>query len=65
MDNTKQEWRAHSTQIARMEVDAEKSQQESLVVTNTIEEAILKNNHHFAKDWEKTQEQIDCQANEH
>ena len=65
MDDTKQEWRAHSTQIARMEVDTEKSQHESLVVTNIIEEAILKNNHHFAKDWEKTQKRIDCQADEH
>ena len=65
MDDVEREWRAHSTQMAGIEADAKKNCQKSLVTTNTIKEAILKNNCHFAKDWEKTQEWIDHRANEH
>ena len=65
MDNAEQEWRAHGTQIQRMEVDAEKNCQEVLMVTNTVEEVVMKNNHIFSEKWESTHEWIDCQADEH
>ena len=59
------EWRAHGTQIRRIEVDAEKTQQEVLSTTNWIKEAILTNNQVFAKKWESTHDWIDCHAEEH
>ena len=59
------EWRAHGTQIRRIEVDAEKTQQEVSSTTNWIKEAILTNNQVFAKKWESTHDWIDCRAEEH
>ena len=35
------------------------------VMTNTIKEAILLNNHKVAEDWEMTKSQIDQRADEH
>ena len=53
------EWRAHTTQIRRIEADAEKHRQEVLMTTNTIEDAIQKNNVIFSKKWEATHDRID------
>ena len=53
------EWRAHTTQICRIEADAEKHQQEVLTTTNVIEDAIQKNNVIFGEKWETTHDRID------
>ena len=47
------------TQIHRIEADAEKHQQETLTTTNTIEDAIQKNNVIFGEKWETTHDRID------
>ena len=53
------EWRAHTTQIRRIEADAEKHRQEVLTTTNIIQDAIEKNNVIFAGKWEVTHDRID------
>ena len=53
------EWRAHTTQICRIEADAEKHHQEVLTTTNTIKDAIQKNNVIFGEKWEMTHDRID------
>ena len=53
------EWRAHTTQIRCIEADAEKHRQEVLTTTNTIEDAIQKNNVIFGEKWETTHDCID------
>ena len=53
------EWRAHTTQIRRIEANAEKHRQEVLTTTNTIEDAIQKNNVIFGEKWEMTHNCID------
>ena len=52
------EWRVHTTQICRIEADAEKHHQEVLTTTNTIENAIQKNNVIFGKKWEMMHDRI-------
>ena len=52
------EWRAHTTQICRIEADAEKHRQEVLLTTNVIQDAIEKNNIIFARKWEVTHDHI-------
>ena len=52
------EWRAHTTQIRRIEADAEKHCQEVLTMTNTIENAIQQNNMIFGEKWEMTHDRI-------
>ena len=52
------EWRAHTTQIRRIEADAEKHQQEVLMTTNMITDAIQKNNVIFGEKWEMTYDRI-------
>ena len=47
------------TQIRRIEADAEKHHQEVLTMTNTIEDAIQKNNVIFREKWEMTHDHID------
>ena len=47
------------TQIRRIEADAEKHHQEVLTTTNTIEDAIQKNNVIFGEKWETTHDRID------
>ena len=59
------EWRAHSTQIAKINQENEQNCKDFQIVTNTIEEVILKNNHQFAKDWETTQSHINQRADKH
>ena len=59
MDDAEVEWRAHTTQIRRIEADAEKHRQEVLTTTNTIEDAIQKNNVIFGEKWETTHDRID------
>ena len=56
------EWRAHTTQIRRIEADAEKHRQEVLTTTNTIEDAIQKNNVIFGEKWEMTHDRINCRS---
>ena len=58
------EWRAHTTQIRRVEADAEKHRQEVLVTTNVIQDAIEKNNVIFGEKWEMTHERIDRRSEE-
>ena len=58
------EWRAHTTQIRRIEADAEKHRQEVLMTTNTIEDAIQKNNVIFREKWETTHDRIDRRSEE-
>ena len=58
------EWRAHTTQIRRIEANAEKHRQEVLTTTNTIEDAIQKNNVIFGEKWETTHDRIDRQSEE-
>ena len=53
------EWRAHTTQICRIEADTEKHRQEVLMTTNTIEDTIQKNNVVFREKWETTHDRID------
>ena len=53
------EWRAHTTQIRHIEADAKKHRQEVLTTTNTIEDAIQKNNVIFGEKWEMTHNRID------
>ena len=53
------EWRAHTTQIRRIEADAGKHRQEILTTTNTIKDAIQKNNIIFREKWEMTHDRID------
>ena len=64
MDDAEVEWRAHTTQIRRIEADAEKHHQEVLMTTNTIEDAIEKNNVIFAEKWETTHDRIDRRSEE-
>ena len=64
MDDAEWEWRAHGTQIRRIEADTEKNCQEVLTTTNRIQDAIEKNNIIFAKKWEITYDQIDRQSEE-
>ena len=64
MDDAKVEWRAHGTQIHRIEADAEKNRQEMLTMTNIIQDAIEKNNVIFSKKWETTHERINCHSEE-
>ena len=64
MDDAEVEWRAHTTQIRRIEADAEKHRQEVLTTTNEIEAAILKNNIIFAEKWETTHDRIDRRSEE-
>ena len=59
MDDAEVEWRAHTTQIRRIEADAEKHQQEVLTTTNNIEDTIQKNNIIFGEKWETTHDRID------
>ena len=59
MDDAEVEWRAHTTQICRIEADAEKHRQEVLTTTNTIEDTIQKNNVIFREKWEMTHDHID------
>ena len=59
MDNAEVEWRAHTTQIHRIEADTEKHRQEVLTTTNMIEDAIQKNNVIFGEKWEMTHDCID------
>ena len=58
MDDAEVEWRAHTTQIRRIEANAEKHHQEVLTMTNTIEDAIQKNNVIFGEKWEMTHDRI-------
>ena len=48
------------TQIHHIEANAEKHRQEVLMTTNTIEDAIQKNNVIFSEKWEMTHDCIDC-----
>ena len=59
MDDAEVEWRAHTTQIRRIEADTEKHQQEVLTTTNMIQDAIEKNNVIFSEKWEATHDCID------
>ena len=59
MDDAEVEWRAHTTQSRHIEADAEKHRQETLTTTNTIEDAIQKNNVIFGEKWETTHDRID------
>ena len=52
------EWRAHTTQIRRIEADTKKHRQEVLMTTNVIQDAIEKNNVIFARKWEATHDRI-------
>ena len=58
------EWRAHTTQICRIKVAAEKHRQEILTMTNVIQDAIKKNNIIFTKKWEATHDCINCRSEE-
>ena len=58
------EWRAHTTQIRRIEADAEKHRQEVLTTTNVIQDAIEKNNVIFAGKWEATHDHINHRSEE-
>ena len=53
------EWRAHTTQICRIEANTEKHHQEVLTTTNTIKDAIQKNNVIFGEKWEMMHDRID------
>ena len=64
MDDAEVEWRAHTTQIRRIEADTEKHRQEVLTTTNTIEDAIQKNNVIFGEKWETTHDRIDRRSEE-
>ena len=59
MDDAEVEWRAHTTQIHRIEADTEKHRQEVLTMTNVIQDAIEKNNVIFSEKWEATYNCID------
>ena len=59
MDNAEVEWRAHTTQIHRIEANIKKHRQEVLTTTNTIKDAIQKNNVIFGEKWEMTHDCID------
>ena len=59
------EWRAHGTQIRRIEVDAKKNSQEVLLTTNWIEDVIMKNNIIFSGKWEVTHDWINHRSEEH
>ena len=58
------EWRAHTTQICRIEANAEKHRQEVLTTTNTIEDAIQKNNVIFGEKWEMMHDRINRHSEE-
>ena len=58
------EWRAHTTQIRRVEADAEKHRQEVLTTTNVIQDTIEKNNVIFSRKWEATHNCIDRRSEE-
>ena len=50
MDDAEREWRAHTTQIAKIDSENKMNCKEYQVVTNTIEEAIRLNNCKFADE---------------
>ena len=64
MDDAEVEWRAHTTQICRIEVDVEKHRQEVLTTTNMIQDVIEKNNVIFSEKWEATHDCINRQSEE-
>ena len=64
MDDAEWEWRAHGTQIHRVEADAKKDQQEVLTTTNEIQDAIEKNNMIFSEKWEATHDRINYHLEE-
>ena len=64
MDDAEVEWRAHTTQIHHIKADAEKHRQEVLTTTNTIKDAIQKNNVIFGEKWEMTHDRIDHHSEE-
>ena len=64
MDNAEVEWRVHTTQIHRLEADAEKNHQEVLTTTNVIQDTIEKNNIIFLEKWEATHDRIDRRLEE-
>ena len=53
------------TQIAYIDLEDEQNCKEFQVMMNPIEEVILLNNCKFTREWEMTQERIDCRANKH
>ena len=64
MDDAEVEWRAHMTQIHRLEANTEKHQQETLTTTNVIQDTIEKNNIIFSEKWEVTHDHINCCSEE-
>ena len=64
MDDAEVEWRAHTTQIRRIEADMEKHRQEVLTTTNVIQDAIEQNNVIFTGKWEATHDHIDRRSEE-
>ena len=64
MDDAEVEWRAHTTQIRRIEANAEKHRQEVLMTTNMIKDTIQKNNVIFAGKWEATHNRINRRSEE-
>ena len=58
MDDAEVEWRAHTSQIRRIEADTKKSRQEVLLTTNQIEEAVMQNNWIFVEKWEAIYDMI-------
>ena len=56
MDNAKREWRALQSQVMKVNGENKANHKEFQVVTNTIEEVIVSNNHKFAKDYKVMQD---------
>ena len=50
------------TQICCIKANTEKHHQEVLTTTNTIEDAIQKNNVIFGEKWETMHDRIDCRS---
>ena len=58
------EWRAHTTQICRIEADTKKHRQEVLTTTNVIQDAIEQNNIIFSEKREAAHNCINCHSEE-
>ena len=65
MDDAKQEWRAHTTQITKIDSDNEQNHKDFQAVMNNIKEAILSNNCWFTEEWEKIHKCINHRADKH
>ena len=64
MDDSEREWRALHSQVIKVNSENEANRKEFQTVTNTIKEAIVRNNIKFSEDYKRTHAHIDHYCND-